>query len=379
MHMDDIAFHSEPPSNMPTMVVAFGGWVDAGEAATSALRSLVRQLAATPLATIDPEAFVDFTTIRPVVRLSAAGERIIRWPRIAFWTWQPPEGGAGLLLFRGVEPQLRWRTYATLLLDVAARCGVGFVANLHVRRFVLWSLPVTYGAQRGRTTMAISFKGAHFPQDIILMGVRWYVAYPLSYRHVEELMQERGVPVDHATIQRWVVKYSPLLEAAFHRRKRAVWLSWRRDETSIKVKGQWYYLYRAVDKTGQTMDFLLTEHRDEAAALRFLKKALRRHGVPEKLTIDGSAANEAAIKRYNAEHGTAMVLRQSKYFNNMVEQEHRGVKRVTRPMLGLKSFEAAQDTLVGIELMHMIKKRQMREEAGEEGLTAAELFYSLAA
>jgi proteasome assembly chaperone (PAC2) family protein len=130
MHMDDIAFHSEPPSNMPTMVVAFGGWVDAGEAATSALRSLVRQLAATPLATIDPEAFVDFTTIRPVVRLNAAGERTIRWPRIAFWTWQPPEGGAGLLLFRGVEPQLRWRTYATLLLDVAARCGVQRIVSL---------------------------------------------------------------------------------------------------------------------------------------------------------------------------------------------------------------------------------------------------------
>ena len=128
--MDDITFHSEPPSNMPTMVVAFGGWVDAGEAATGALRSLVRQLAATPLATIDPEAFVDFTTIRPIVRLSAAGERTIRWPRIAFWTWQPPEGGAGLLLFRGVEPQLRWRTYATLLLDVAARCGVQRIMSL---------------------------------------------------------------------------------------------------------------------------------------------------------------------------------------------------------------------------------------------------------
>src|SRR5262244_4331993 len=105
MHMDEVEFHREPPTNVPTMVVAFGGWVDAGEAATSALRYLVRQLAATPLATIDPEQFVDFTTIRPVVRLSAAGERIIRWPRIAFWTWQPPESGAGLLLFRGVEPQ----------------------------------------------------------------------------------------------------------------------------------------------------------------------------------------------------------------------------------------------------------------------------------
>ncbi len=135
--MDDIEFHGEPPSNLPTMVVAFGGWVDAGEAATGAMRSLVRQLAATPLASIDPEDFCDFTQLRPIVRLTAAGERTIRWPRIAFWTWQPPAGGAGLLLFRGVEPQQRWRTYATLLLDVAARCGVRARAQLsgrHVQR-----------------------------------------------------------------------------------------------------------------------------------------------------------------------------------------------------------------------------------------------------
>ena len=227
--------------------------------------------------------------------------------------------------------------------------------------------------------MAISFIGAHFPQDIILMGVRWYLAYPLSYRHVEELLEERGVPVDHATIQRWVVKYSPQLEEAFHRRKRPVWVSWRMDETYIKVKGQWYYLYRAVDKTGQTIDFLLTEQRDEQAAKRFLIKAIRRHGVPEKITIDGSAANEAAIKSYNEEHGTAIAIRKVKYLNNIVEQDHRGVKRVTRPMLGFKSFTAAQDTLVGIELMHMIRKKQMVVEAGDEGLTAAEQFYSLAA
>src|SRR5437667_1427275 len=139
------------------------------------------------------------------------------------------------------------------------------------------------------------------------------------------------------------------------------------------------YLYRAVDKTGQTIDFLLTEQRDEQAATRFLTKAIRRHGVPEKITIDGSEANAAAIRSYNREHGTAIMIRQVKYLNNIVEQDHRGVKRVTRPMLGFKSFEAAQDTLVGIELMHMIKKRQMVVEEGDEGLTAAELFYSLAA
>ena len=166
--------------------------------------------------------------------------------------------------------------------------------------------------------MAVSFKGAHFPQDIILTGIRWYVAYPLSTRHVEELMEERGVEVDHSTINRWVIKYSPQLEEAFHRRKRPVWVSWRLDETYIKVKGQWRYLYRPVDKQGQTIDFLLTEHRDKEAALRFLKKAIRRNGLPEKITIDGSDANEAAIKSYNEEHGTAIIIRQVKYLNNIV-------------------------------------------------------------
>jgi transposase-like protein len=227
--------------------------------------------------------------------------------------------------------------------------------------------------------MAVSFKGAHFPQDIILMGVRWYVAYPLSYRHVEELMAERGVPVDHATIQRWVVKYSPQLEEAFHRRKRPVGRRWRMDETYIRVKGEWRYLYRAVDKSGQTIDFLLTEHRDTEAALRFLTQAICRHGVPEMITIDGSEANEAAIKRYNETDSTHIIIRQVKYLNNMVEQDHRAVKRVTRPMLGFKSFDAAQVTLAGIELMHMLKKQQMIVGAGDERPTAAQQFYALAA
>ena len=121
--------------------------------------------------------------------------------------------------------------------------------------------------------MAVSFKGAHFPPDIILMGIRWYVAYPLSTRHVEELMEKRGVEVDHSTINRWMVTYSAPLEEVFHHRQRPVWLSGRTDETSIKVKGQWRSLYRAVDRQGQTIDFLRTEHRDQEAARRFLKQA----------------------------------------------------------------------------------------------------------
>jgi putative transposase len=225
----------------------------------------------------------------------------------------------------------------------------------------------------------VNFKGAHFQKDIILTWVRWYVAYPLSYRQLEEMMQERGVPVDHATINRWVLEYSPQLEEAFHRRKRPVHISWRMDETYIRVRGQWRYLYRAMDKTSQMIDFLLTEPRDEQAARRFLSKAIRRHGVPEKITIDGSEANASAIRGYNEAHGTASIIRQVKYLNNIVEQDHRGVKRVTRPMLGFKSFEAAQGTLVGIELMHMLKKGQMVGEEGAEGLTPAAQFYPLAA
>jgi putative transposase len=192
--------------------------------------------------------------------------------------------------------------------------------------------------------MAVSFKGAHFPRDIILTCVRWYVAYPLSYRHVEELMQERGVSVDHTTVNRWVVKYSPPLEAAFHRRKRSVWLSWRLGETYIRAKGEWKYLYRAVDKHGQTIDFLLTEQRDEPVATRFLTKAICRHGAPEKITMDGSEANASAVRGYNEPHGAAIIIRQVKYLNNVVEQDHRAVKRVTRPLLGFKSFWAAQRT-----------------------------------
>jgi putative transposase len=133
-----------------------------------------------------------------------------------------------------------------------------------------------------------------------------------------------------------------------------------------------------VDKHGQMMDFLLTEQRDERTATRFLTKAIRRHGVPETITINGSEANAAAIKRYNEEHRTAIVIQQVKYLNNMVEQDHRGVKRITRPEVGFKSFAAVQDTMVGIELMCIIEQRQMVVEKGGKGLTTAEQLYSLA-
>ncbi len=192
------------------------------------------------------------------------------------------------------------------------------------------------------------------------------------------MMGERGVTVDHSTLNRWVIKYAPEFEKAFRRRQRPVGKSWRMDETYVKIKGKWAYLYRAVDKEGQTIDFLLTPHRDRAAAEAFLFKAIRTHGLPEKITIDQSGSNTAAIHHYNQVHQTAIVIRHSKYLNNLVEQDHRAVKRLTHPMLGFKSFWAACCTIAGIEVMHAIRKGQLRT-TGNPLLTPAEQFYSLAA
>ena len=136
----------------------------------------------------------------------------------------------------------------------------------------------------------MNIKGSQFPKDVILQAIRWYVAYPLSYRHVEELMKERGIPVDHATVNRWVVKHAPSLESAFRRNKRLVGTSWSMDETYIKIKGQWTYLYRAVDKENQTVDFFLSLTRDAKAARTFFDKAIGSSGKPEKVNMVKSGA-----------------------------------------------------------------------------------------
>ena len=232
--------------------------------------------------------------------------------------------------------------------------------------------------RKWRSDGMINFKGSHFEQGIILWGVRWYVAYPISYRQLEEMMEERGVTVDHATLNRWVIKYGPALEKQFRRRLQPVGRSWRMDETYVRVKGQWTYLYRAVDKAGHTVDFLLTSTRDRAAVAAFLRQAIRQHGLPRTITIDQSGSTTAAIQRYNRIHHTGIAIRQCKYLNNLVEQDHRAVKRMTRPMLGFKSFGAAQCTLAGIEVMHAIRKGQL-VNTGEVYQTPAERFYSLAA
>jgi len=216
-----------------------------------------------------------------------------------------------------------------------------------------------------------------FPIDVILVFIRWYAAYPLSYRHLEEMMEERGVSVDHSTINRWAIRFLPLIEKLSRKHKREVGRSWRMDETCIKVKGVWKYLYRAVDKEGKTVDFLLTAHRDMAAAKRFFEKAMRENDAPEKIAMDKSGANKAATDEINGGMAVPITVRQVKYLNNIVEQDHRAIKRVTRPMLGFKSFRSAGNVLAGIELTHMIRKGQFVID-GASAMSFADQFYALA-
>ena len=223
----------------------------------------------------------------------------------------------------------------------------------------------------------LDIKRMRFPLDIILVCIRWYAAYPLSYRHLEEMMQERGVFVDHSSISRWAIRFLPLLEKVFRNHKRPVGGSWRMDETYILMKGTWKYLYRAVDKAGKTVDFILTAQRDKAAAMRFFDKAIWDNAIPDKVTMDKSGANKAAIDEIIEKRELPIVVHQVKYLNNIEEQDHRAIKRITRPMLGFKAFQSAKSVIAGIELMHMIRKGQMALP-GAEAMSFAEQFYSLA-
>ncbi len=223
----------------------------------------------------------------------------------------------------------------------------------------------------------LPIKGLRFPPEVILVCIRWYAAYPLSYRHLEEMMEERGVLVDHSSINRWAIRFLPVLEKVARRVRKAVSTSWPMDETYIKVSGQWKYLYRAADSEGKTMDFLLTAKRDKAAARRFFDKAIRAHGMPDTVTMDKSGANKAAMDGISAGQQSPVTVRQVKYLNNLVEQDHRFIKRITKPMLSFKSFRSAARLLAGIELMHLIRKGQLAF-AGSDKMTFAQHFYALA-
>lgn len=213
------------------------------------------------------------------------------------------------------------------------------------------------------------FKGRHFDRSVILLCVRWYLAYGLSLRDLKEMMAERGIRVDHSTVHRWVVHFAPVLLKRFNRRKRTVGGKWHMDETYIKVRGQWMYLYRAIDSVGDTVDFWFSEHRDLPAAKRFLRKAMGRHGRPDRIVIDGSQTNREAIISCDGENRLQdrsrrplkpIRIRQSQYLNNRIEQDHRRIKRRIRPMMGFKAFSAATVTLAGIEMVQMMRKRQGR-------------------
>ncbi|MDO8769113.1 MAG: IS6 family transposase [Burkholderiaceae bacterium] len=220
-------------------------------------------------------------------------------------------------------------------------------------------------------------KRVHYPLEVMLTCVRWYAAYSLNLRHIEEMMQERGVCVDHATVHRWVIKMLPVLDAVFRQRKHPVGKNRRMDETYIKGAGEWKYLYRAVDRKGDTVDFLLTAKRDLAAVRRLLERAINLHDLPEKITIDKSGDNTRAIESVKADTCTDIQLRQYKYLNNIVEQDHRAIKRITRSMLGFKSFWSAQITIAGIETMRMIRKGQL-DCPVDQALSATDQFYTLA-
>jgi len=180
-------------------------------------------------------------------------------------------------------------------------------------------------------------------------------------------MEERGVKVDHSTLYRWVINYSSSLALAAKKLKRTVATSWRMDETYIKIKGKWVYLYRAVDKFGDTVDFMLSEHRDETTATAFFKQAIDANGFPKKVVMDKSGANYAGLENINTMLMLAGLISfvkmlQVKYLNNLIEQDHRFIKKTTKPMMGFKAFHSAQATIVGIETAHRIRKWQLSEE-----------------
>jgi IS6 family transposase len=226
------------------------------------------------------------------------------------------------------------------------------------------------------------FKWRHFEAEIILLCVRWYLRYALSYRDLEEMMAERGLSVDHTTIYRWVQHYAPELEKRCRPHLKVTTDSWRVDETYVKVKGVWVYLYRAVDSQGNTLEFLLSPTRDADAAKRFFAKALgASHTVtPRVITVDKNAAYPKALNEMKAAETlpAACELRQSKYLNNLVEQDHRFIKRLVKPGMGFFSIQTAWRTLQGYEVMHMIRKGQMqgvnKGESVSQAVFIAELF-----
>jgi transposase-like protein len=193
-----------------------------------------------------------------------------------------------------------------------------------------------------------------------VLCVRWYLTFKLSSRDLVQMMAERGITLTNTTILRWVQLYVPEFEKRWSRHARPVSDSWRVDETYLKIRGHWFYLYRAVDKQGRTVDFLLSKRRDVAAAERFFSRATKQHGTPRVITLDSYAASHRAVSELKTSGilPRRVQVRSCKYLNNEIEQDHRRIKQRIRPMLGFKRFETAAVTISGIELAEKIKKQQ---------------------
>lgn len=209
-----------------------------------------------------------------------------------------------------------------------------------------------------------AFEWRHFAGEVILWAERWYCRYGVSYRDLEEVLEERGVEVDHTTLYRWVQRYAPELEKRLGRYRSRLSFSWRADETNVKVKGRWRYLYRAIDKDGATLDFHLSERRDARAAGRFLAAALKRsrEWVPRVISTGKNPAYGEAIAALEKQGLVPPTVehRQAKYLNNRLEGDHAQLKRLIRPTLGFKSMRAARATITGFELMRMFRRGQFR-------------------
>jgi IS6 family transposase len=213
-------------------------------------------------------------------------------------------------------------------------------------------------------TQPAIFKWRQTAPELILCAVRWYLRYSLSLRDVEELFAERGLEADHTTVWRWVQRYGPELEQRLRHQLKPTNKSWRVDETYIRVKGRWCYLYRAIDSTGATIDFLLSALRDAAAAERLFRQALRdpSHPQPRVINTDKAPLYGAAIAALKAEGALRRRCRHRpvQYLNNILEQDHRAIKRRVKAKHSFREFRAAGRTIAGYEAIHMIRKGQAR-------------------
>lgn len=215
-----------------------------------------------------------------------------------------------------------------------------------------------------RATPSIAiYRRRRFSSETIELCVRWYITYRLNYRDLVAMMAERGIVVSHTTIMRWVLRYVPEYERRWSRFARPVDPSWRMDETAVSVRGGKHYLYRAVDRHGKSVDSALRGDRSMEAAQVFFRGAVASKwspGWPRKVNLDGNAASRRALRLLGQKdpRWQAVAVRGHRYLNNIIEQDHRAIKRRCASMLGFKSFRTAAVTLAGVEFAHRIHKRQ---------------------